>query len=374
MKLKGMWFRVLGLLVMLPVLVACGANNIATPSPSPAAEASPAAPALPEASPESSPEASPDVASPDDEPAVSPEASPAPQASPEASPDATTAQPPAEGGTIRIGSKNFTEQFLLAEMYALVLEANGFEVDRENIGLESEQLAHEALLRGDIDMYPEYMATALQAILGEELPNPPDPEEIYSTVLEQYAELDPPLAVLDPSGFENNQALAMLRSRAEELRILTYSDLSTQTDDLVIGAPPEFFERPDGLRGLQEAYGGFEFRENRQLTPALRYPELEAGNVDVIVAFTTDGQLSEEQFLVLEDDQQLYPPYQVAPVLRQEVLDQYPQIADLLNSVTNALADNETMAALNYAVEGPEAREVEDVAREFLEERGLLQQ
>ena len=368
MKLKGMWFRVLGLLVMLTVLVACGANTTTTPSPSPAAEASPAAPASsPDALPEASPEASPATG-------ASPEVSPATDASPEASPEATTAPPAGEGGTIRIGSKNFTEQFLLAEMYALVLEANGFEVDRENIGLESEQIAHEALLGGDIDMYPEYMATALQAILGEELPSPPDRAQIYSTVLERYAELDPPLAVLDPSGFENNQALAMLRSRAEELRILTYSDLSTQTDDLVIGAPPEFFERPDGLRGLQEAYGGFEFRENRQLATALRYPELEAGNVDVIVAFTTDGQLSEEQFLVLEDDQQIYPPYQVAPVLRQEVLDQNPQIADLLNSVTNALADNETMAALNYAVDGPEAREVEDVAREFLEEQGLLQQ
>ena len=258
-------------------------------------------------------------------------------------------------------------------MYAQVLEANGFTVDRENIGLENETIAHQALLNGDIDLYPEYAATALQAILGQDLPSPPDRTQIYNTVRDAYAQLDPPLAVLDASGFENNQALAMLRSRAEELGITNYSDLSTRANELVLGGPPEFFERPDGVRGLQTAYGGFQFEENRQLTPALRYPELEGGNVDVIVAFTTDGQLTDEQFLVLEDDKQFYPPYQVAPIVRQDALDQNPHVADLLNGVTAKLTDDATMAALNFAVDGPDGREVPDVAREFLQEQGLVQ-
>jgi osmoprotectant transport system substrate-binding protein len=258
-------------------------------------------------------------------------------------------------------------------MYAQVLEANGFEVDREGIGLDNETIAHQALLNGDIDLYPEYVATALQAILEQDLPTPPAREQIYTAVKDAYANLDPSLAVLQPSGFEDNQALAMRRERAEELGISTYSDLSTRAGELVLGGPAEFFERPDGVRGLQEAYGGFQFQENRQLTPALRYPELEQGNVDVIVAFTTDGQLSDEQFLVLEDDKQFYPPYQVAPIVRQDVLDRSPQIADLLNGVTAKLTEDETMAALNFAVDGPDGREVEDVAREFLQEQGLVQ-
>jgi osmoprotectant transport system substrate-binding protein len=258
-------------------------------------------------------------------------------------------------------------------MYAQVLEANGFEVDRDSIGLENETIAHQALLNGDIDLYPEYVATGLQAILEQELPSPPEREQIYNTVRDAYAQLDPPLAVLEASGFENNQALAMLRTRAEELGITNYTDLSTRANELVLGGPPEFFERPDGVRGLQGAYGGFQFKENRQLTPALRYPELEGGNVDVIVAFTTDGQLSDEQFLVLQDDKQFYPPYQVAPIVRQEVLDQNPQIAELLNGVTAKLTEDTTMAGLNFAVEGPDGREVVDVAREFLQGQGLVQ-
>jgi len=258
-------------------------------------------------------------------------------------------------------------------MYAQVLEANGFEVNREGVGLDNETIAHQALLNGDIDLYPEYVATALQAILKQDLPTPPAREQIYTAVDEAYAQLPTPLQVLEPSGFENNQALAMRRERAEELGITTYTDLSTRASDLVLGGPAEFFERPDGVRGLQAAYGGFQFRENRQLTPALRYPELEGGNVDVIVAFTTDGQLSDDQFLVLEDDKQFYPPYQVAPIVRQDVLDRSPQIEELLNGVTAKLTEDDTMAALNFAVEGPDGREVEDVAREFLQQQGLVQ-
>lgn len=257
-------------------------------------------------------------------------------------------------------------------MYAQVLEANGFKVNRDGVGLDNETIAHQALLKGDIDLYPEYVATALGTILKQPLPKPPDRAQIYSTVKDAYAKLPTPLAVLQPSGFEDNQALAMRRDRAQALGIRTYSDLSAKANTLVLGGPAEFFERTDGVRGLQTAYGGFQFKENRQLTPALRYPELQKNNVDVIVAFTTDGQLSDNQYLVLQDDKQFYPPYQVAPIVRQDVLARNPQIADLLNNVTAKLPKNDTMAQLNYAVDGPSGREVKAVAREFLQQQGLV--
>jgi len=316
MKLKGMWFRILGLLVLLAFITACG-NVGTTASPSPAA-------------------------------------------------------PPANGTTLRIGSKNFTEQFILAEMYAAALEANGFTVDRANIGLDNEAIAHQAITSDQIDLYPEYVATALQAILQEALPSPPSREEIYDRVKTAYAERFN-LEVLEPSGFENNQALAMTKAKAQELGIATYSDLSQKAGELVLGGPAEFFERPDGIRGLQQAYGGFQFRDSRQLTPSLRYPALQDGTIDVVVAFSTDGEIAGLDLQLLEDDKQFYPPYQVAPVVRQNVLEANPQIAEILNRVTAELDDPETMAALNWQVDGPDGREPADVARAFLQERGIVQ-
>lgn len=286
-----------------------------------------------------------------------------------AAPQTTAA---AGNATLRIGSKNFTEQFILAEMYAQALEANGFQVDRENIGLANEAIAHQAITNGEIDLYPEYVATALQAILKQELPRPPDRDEIYRRVKDAYAQQFK-LAVLEPSGFENNQALAMTKARAGELGITTYSDLAQQAGQLVLGGPPEFFERPDGLRGLQQAYGGFNFREVRQLTPSLRYPALQDGTIDVVVAFTTDGEIAGLDLQLLQDDKQFYPPYQVAPVVRQAVLDANPQLAAILNRVTAELKDPQTMAALNWQVDGPEGKEPADVARAFLQQRGIVQ-
>jgi osmoprotectant transport system substrate-binding protein len=324
MKRKGLWIRILGLLALLAVITACGNNGGTAASP-----------------------------------AVSPEGSPDPT--------------PTTGGTLRIGSKNFTEQFILAEMYAAALEAEGFVVNRANIGLDNEAIAHQAITNGQIDLYPEYVATALQAILQQDLPQPPVREEIYGIVQSAYAGLQPPLRVLEASGFENNQALAMRKDQAEELGIRSYSELSAQADQLVLGGPAEFFERPDGLRGLQEAYGGFNFRETRQLTPSLRYPALQDGTIDVVVAFSTDGEIAGLDLQLLEDDQQFYPPYQVAPVVREEVAAANPQIVEILNRVTAELQDPETMAGLNWQVDGPDGREPADVARAFLQERGIVQ-
>lgn len=344
MQHKGSWARILGLLLVLAfIMTACGQSGTTTDgSTSGTATSQTSAPT---------------------------EQSPAASASAAASPSGSAAASPAGGGaTIKVGSKNFTEQFILGEMYKQLLEANGFTVE-ENFGLASEAVAHEALKNGEIDLYPEYTSTGLQAIL--KLPAQKDRQAIFNTVKSEY-EKQFQITWLDASPFENNQALAMTKARADELGIKTYSDLSQKAGDLILGGPAEFFEREDGVKGLQTAYGGFQFKDNKQLDPSLRYGALTNGEIDVVVAFSTDGEIGGLDLALLEDDKQFYPPYQVAPVIRQDTLSANPQIADILNALAPKLADAKTMANLNYAVDGPDKKEPADVAKQFLTEQGLL--
>ena len=148
------------------------------------------------------------------------------------------------------------------------------------------------------------------------------------------------------------------------------SDLSTAAPDLIFGTTQEFPEREDGLIGLQETYGGFEFAEVRALDPGLLYSGLEEGDIDVTTCFGTDGQIAAMDLLVLEDDRHFWPPYPVAPVIRQDVLEENPEIADALNKLA-PLLDGATMSALNWEVAG-NSREADEVAREFLVENGLI--
>lgn len=272
-------------------------------------------------------------------------------------------------GTIAVGSKDFTEQFIVAEMYAQILENAGFTVERK-LNLGGTPIAHEAILNGDIDLYPEYTSTGLLTVLKL---NPiQDAQEIYTTVKENYEEQFN-LTWLETSPFNNTQALAMTRATAEEYDIRTYSDLSEKAAELTLGGPAEFLEREDGIKGLQEAYGGFEFQDVRQLgTGSLRYQALMDGQVDVVVAFGTDGAIEGNDLIVLIDDQVFYPIYNIAPVVRMDTLNDYPQIAELLNALAPLLTDD-VMSGLNWQVDGPEGREPAEVAREFLLENDLIE-
>lgn len=351
MKHKGSWPRILGLLLVLAfIMTACGQSGTTTDSP-----ASGTATSQTSATTEQTAAAS---------------AAASPSGSAAASPSGSAAASPASGSgaTIKVGSKNFTEAFLLGEMYKQLLEANGFTVE-ESFGLASEAVAHEALKNGEIDLYPEYTSTGLQAIL--KLPAQKDRQEIFNTVKSEY-EKQFQITWLDASPFENNQALAMTKARADELGIKTYSDLSQKAGELILGGPAEFFEREDGVKGLQGSYGGFQFKDNKQLDPSLRYGALQSGEIDVVVAFSTDGEIGGLDLALLEDDKQFYPPYQVAPVIRQDTLNANPQIAGILNALAPKLADAKTMATLNYAVDGPDKKEPADVAKQFLTEQGLL--
>ena len=268
--------------------------------------------------------------------------------------------------TITIASKTFTEQFILGEMYAQVLENAGYKVERK-LNLGGTPVAHQAMLDGQIDIYPEYTGTGLLTVLKEGMMS--DPQAVYDLVKQQYAEQFN-FVWLNPAPMNNTQALAMLRTKAEEMGITNFSEMVAQADQLVLIGSPEFAEREDGIPGLKRVYGDFEFKDFLTVDAGLRYQAILNGEADIVVAYGTDGELAAYDLLVLNDDKGLYPPYQVAPVVRQSVLDENPEIADLLNQLAPLLT-NETMQALNYEVSG-NGQEPADVARQFLTEQGFL--
>lgn len=271
------------------------------------------------------------------------------------------------GPTITVGSKNLNEQLILGEMYALLLENAGFTVERR-LNLGATPVAQEALMSGEIDLYPEYTGTGLLTVL--KLPVETDPHAAYESVAQGYAEQFN-LVWLDPAPMNNAQALAMTHAGAEEYGITTISDMVDNASELVMIGPDEFQEREDGLPGIKAVYGDFELSEYKAVgTGTLRYEGLISGDADIAVAFGTDGEISAFDLVVLEDDQGLFPPYQVAPVVRQETLEANPQIADTLNTLAPTLTDL-VMQRLNYEVTGNQ-REPADVAAEFLREEGLL--
>jgi len=278
----------------------------------------------------------------------------------------TACAPSAKGDVIRVGSKDFTEQFILGEMYALMLEDAGFKVERK-LNLGSTPVAQKALESDELDLYPEYTGTGLLTVLKEEVRS--DPAEVFQIVYDGYlANFD--LVWLDPAPMNNTQALAMTRDGASMYGIVTISDMAANAGELVMAGPPEFQEREDGLPGLKAGYGDFTLKEYKSVDKGLRYQALVEGQADVVVSFGTDGEISAFDLLLLEDDKGLFPPYQVAPVVRKDVIDENPGVADTLNKLSPLLTDS-IMQSLNYEVSGNQ-REPADVAKEFLQQQGLI--
>ena len=271
-----------------------------------------------------------------------------------------------QGATIRVASKDFTEQFILGEMYAQVLENAGFNVERK-LNLGGTPVAQQALLNNEIDLYPEYTGTGLLTVLKE--PVNSNPDEVYQTVKQAY-ESKFNLIWLQPAPMNNTQALAMTQEGSQQYGVTTMSEMAAKADQLVMVGPPEFEEREDGLPGIKKVYGDFNLKEYKAVDPGLRYQALTRGQADVAVAFGTDGEIAAYNLVVLKDDKNMFPPYQVAPVVRKEILDANPKIADVLNNLQPKLT-SEVMQRLNYEVSG-KSREPADVAREFLQNEGLI--
>lgn len=282
--------------------------------------------------------------------------------------------------TITVGSKNYTEQLILGEMISLMLEDAGFDVERQ-LYLGGTAVVHQGLVSGEIDTYVEYTGTGLIALLGREVPEgsgsatpvsgtpaPSVAEQTYDIVAEAYPE-EFGAVWLEPIGFNNTFALAVTREVAEEYNLQTISDLKGIASELTLGSDPEFAVRPDGLPGVEAAYG-IEFGNVQTLDVGLLYEAVDSGEVDISVVATTDGRIPALDLVVLEDDLGFFPPYYAAPVVNQELIEENPEVADVLNQLAGKI-DNETMQAMNYQVDGEGAEPI-DVARDFLVEEGII--
>ncbi|RKP45867.1 glycine/betaine ABC transporter substrate-binding protein [Cohnella endophytica] len=267
---------------------------------------------------------------------------------------------------LKIGSKNFTESLILGEMYSLALEHAGYKVERK-LNLGGTLVAHEALKSGDIDMYPEYTGTGLINVL-ESAPKS-DAKEVYDEVAKGYKEKFN-LIWLEPTNANDSQGLVTTKKIAEKYNLYKISDLPKVAPELNMAAVPEFEEREDGLKGLNAFYGKSDFKSIKLFDYGIKYRVILKGEADVTVGFTTDGDLTNPDLVLLEDDKKFWPPYFVAPVIRGETLDKDPNIAAVLNAVSAKL-DNATVQALNADVD-INKKEYADVAKEFLEKQGLL--
>jgi osmoprotectant transport system permease protein len=272
----------------------------------------------------------------------------------------------AQGGNrIAVGSKDFSEQVILGEILAQAIEAkSGLQVERRfDLG---GNLAHEALVAGEIDVYPEYTGTALLAILKDKPLK--DPREVYRRVTAEYAQRFD-LVWTEPLGFNNTFAILVRGEDARKLKLKTISDAARVSDQWRAGFGQDFMSRADGYRGFAKAYG-FHFEEIREMDLSLTYRALAEKQVDLIAGNSTDGLIARYGLAQLDDDRSYFPPYDAVPVVRRATLEKYPELRAILKQLGGILTVDE-MRRLNYAVDG-EKRQPKDVAREFLATKQLL--
>ena len=266
-----------------------------------------------------------------------------------------------EDTVIRVGSKDFTENLVVSEIYALALEDAGYEVERiPNI---ASSVVHTSITNDEIDLYPEYTGTGLLVILEMEMET--DPQKVYDTIKAEYAEQFD-LTWLDYAEANDSAGLVIKTSVAEKYGIETISDLQKNASELRFASQGEFDLREDGIPGLTKAYGEFNWKSSTVYDNSLKYEVLENDEADVAPAYTTEGQLTnKEEFTVLVDDKNFWPPYNLAPVIRNEVLEENPEIAEILNNISSTL-DTETVTGLNAKVD-VDGQEYEAVAKEYFE-------
>jgi glycine betaine/choline ABC-type transport system substrate-binding protein len=263
-----------------------------------------------------------------------------------------------------VGSKNFSEQVILGEIVAQLLEGRGVAVSRR-LNLGGSFICHRALLAGDLDVYVEYTGTALTAILNEPVDH--DPKKVYRKVREAYRSQFG-LEWSEPLGFNNTFAIAMRPERAESLGIRAISDLKHHQDTLRPGFGHEFLERQDGFRGLVAAYGLEFAHPPRGIELGLIYRALMEDEVDFVAGSATDGLIDKFGLTVLEDDRAYFPPYDAAAVYRPETARSVPAFAEVLRLLEGAI-DGSAMRRLNRRVDD-ESMAVPEVVRSFLAERG----
>ena len=225
----------------------------------------------------------------------------------------------------------------------------------------SSSLIHNSIVNDEIDLYPEYTGTGLLSVLGEDMET--DPEKVYKTVKKEYEERFN-LTWLDYASANDSQGLVIRTETANLLNIKTISDLQAHASELRFASQGEFDEREDGLPGLEKTYGTFNWKSSKVYDNSLKYSVLENDEADVTPAYTTEGQLvNTDEFTLLEDDKQFWPPYNLAPVVRDNILDDNPDIKTILNNISAKL-DTETVTELNAKVD-VDGQEYTDVAKEY---------
>jgi len=288
----------------------------------------------------------------------------------EEAPEAT--EPPEEGGLIVVGSKDFSEQYILGYITVLALQDAGYEVD-DQVGLGGTAVNREALLAGEIDLYWEYTGTGWMAHLEHEEPIT-DPQECYDEVKAEDAGNG--LVWLDMAPFNNTYTLMMQQTVGDDLGVKSISDLAEYVNgggDASLCINQEFYARPDGFKGVEALYG-FQFDEAQviMMDSGLTYKALQDGECTTAMGFATDGRIAAFGFFNLEDDKQYFPVYNPAPVIRQEALDANPGVADVLAPIADALT-TDVMMEMNKQVDIDE-QDPEDVARDFLDTMGEVEE
>lgn len=252
--------------------------------------------------------------------------------------------------TVVIGSKNFTEQIILAELFAQQVEAHTvLRVDRR-VNLGGTLICHDALVAGKLDLYPEYTGTALTAILKANLQAGEQAVGVFQTVRAEYHSKFG-VEVMSPLGFNNTFAIVVRGDDAEKLHLRTVSDIQPLAAHWRVGVGYEFLERPDGYRGWAAAYALRFSGEPKILDLGLLYRALAEHQVDVVAGNSTDGVIAALKMVALEDDRNYFPPYEAVPLVREATLQKHPEIRAALSALSGKISGEE-MRHLNYEVDG----------------------
>jgi osmoprotectant transport system substrate-binding protein len=274
---------------------------------------------------------------------------------------------PSHSDRVVVGSKNFTESFLLGEIVAQMIEAHtNLKVDRR-FYLAGTYICQQAILAGRIDIYPEYTGTALTAILKQKASA--QKQDVYQRVKSEY-ERRFALTLGPPFGFNDTFAMEIRGEDARRLNIKTLSQATAFAPQWRAGFGYEFMERPDGYRGLAATYGLHFSGQPRIMDLGLLARTLKDHQIDLAGGNTTDGLIPALGLFVLQDDRHYFPPYEAVPVIRQQTLQQHPEVAQVLAGLAEKISDEE-MQSLNYAVDG-QHRDAKEVVQEFLRRKGLM--
>jgi osmoprotectant transport system substrate-binding protein len=268
---------------------------------------------------------------------------------------------------LTVGSKNFTEQLILGELLAQLLDSATREPVDRRLYLAGTYICHQALLAGRIDLYVEYTGTALAAVLKQ--PFTGDHRQVYAEVRDEYLRRFG-LEVFPPLDFDNSFAIVMRGDDARRMNVTKLSQLAPFAPKLRMGVGYEFLERRDGYDGLVKTYGLRFAAAPRVMDLGLLYRALENRQVDLIAGANTDGLIAALRLVVLIDDRSYFPPYDAVPIVRGDTLQRYPAVRSALDRLTGRISVDD-MRSMNYAVDG-EKRDAAQVARDFLIRHGLI--